>query len=149
MDCEAFESLIGSLAGENADALPPHARECPACAERLRRARLLVTAIQDLPREEAPPVPAAAILARHRAGRRALGRRVLRAAAALLLLAGIGAAVGSVLRAGPGYRPLDLVFVQVSANGDSDEEIALEEVYGPDMSIPPAGGGAGGDASNR
>ena len=75
-------------------------------------------------------------------------RLLLRAAAALLLLLGAAAAVVGLRSGTPDYVPLDLRVVVENVDA-SEEDLALEFIYGPDEVPLFASGGEGGAPDDR
>jgi len=148
MDCEEFERRLpdvladatcgDSTAGE-------HVRGCPACSRRLERARLLGTMIGSLPR----PTPPVGVLDAVRVQARRRVPRILlaRIAAAVLFVAACGFALYLSADGSPGYRLLDVEVVVESS--PTDQEPALDWIYGPDVPILTAEGGQFGGPDGR
>ena len=143
MSCAEFERYVNE--GEDEASLREHAASCDLCHRRL----LVLDALRNLP----PVAPPAGMDEKIRhAARRIRPVSLLpafaRAAAAFLVLA--GAAIALLLSPGRegDYRPRHLSVVDGERSGSMDEEVLIEEVYGPESPILLAGGG-GRDATRR
>lgn len=146
MNCDDFER---SLHGGVGHADRSHARTCGRCARHLA----LVVALSDL-----APMPAPESLDRRvrdslpkvRTALRRRSRLVLatRIAAAVLVLA-VGFTVASDQRSGPAPARIDLQVVKMPAESSADEDVAIEEIYGPATPVLDPGGGASDAAGRR
>ena len=138
MGCEKYRDRVGEFA---ASAKPDaHFDECPDCAERLRRARRIAQTVSNLPRVSLPEERATAILYRARSSSGGTLRRLVRVAAAVLIVAG-GVGIASVLSNGSDYQPLDVRVIDVDANGTHDEDLAFDHIFGPERASLVATGG--------
>lgn len=97
---------------------------------RLQRIRNLSGILRDVPRETLPAARAQAIRRAALSTRSPVTFPLFRAAAALLLVAGLLATAFLATRVP--YRPLELRVIDVHTNGAHDEDLAFEHIYGPD-----------------
>lgn len=112
-----------------------------------RRALVLRELLEGLPRVDPPAELDQRVRAAALSRPAPLLRPLLRAAVVLLA---IGAAVWILeLRPGRGYQPLDLRVVVEDGNGAGEEQLILEELYGPGAPAFLAGGGEAGGSSGR
>jgi anti-sigma factor RsiW len=138
MGCDEYADRIGEIAGAGEQI--EHFATCPECARRLRRARAIVAAMSGLPRVALSPDAGAAIRARVLAPRGTPVRRLVQAAAVLLLLGGC-LALASYVTGSSTYQPLDLQVIDVDANGAHDEDLAFDQIFGPERTSLVATGG--------
>ena len=97
---------------------------------RLQRIRNLSGILRDLPRESLPAARAQEIRRAALSTRYPVTFPLVRAAAALLLVAGL--VTMAFLATRERYRPLELTVIDVPTNGAHDEDVAFEHIYGPD-----------------
>lgn len=145
MRCEEFDALRALR--EPQEAHFEHARSCPDCQRRLDVAR----AIRDLPRTKCPPevdarLVGAATRMRHV---RALVR-VVRVAAAAVLIAGVAAGTWVAIPSwGTHHRPRLVRAVLENGPGPGAAASGLEEIFGPETPIQTASGGGAHGATRR
>ncbi|MHC4473157.1 MAG: hypothetical protein ACYS99_19605, partial [Planctomycetota bacterium] len=117
-----------------------HVKGCPGCRRRLARGRLVVETLRGLPGAVPPDSLDERVLGAARPTRNPL-TFFFRVAAAVLLLAGAGLAAFHLISPETSYPRLDLEVVIEGANGDGEEEVILEELFGPETPILNASGG--------
>ncbi len=136
MNCEMFNERLEAMA--DGELLPEeygqHECACVACRLRLARARSLASLLRSLPPADPPPGLKAAVVSAGR--RRPLhSLKLLRVAAAILVMVGLSAGIALLTSRGLSYQPLELTVLPMAENGPSDEEYALEVMYGPGIPI--------------
>ena len=138
MGCDEYADRIGEFAesGEKND----HFESCPECGRRLRRALAIAGAMRDLPRVSLPADAADAIRRSVIETRGGTLRRLVQAAAVLLVVAG-GLGLAGILEDGASYRPLEFRVIDVEANGAHDEDLSFEYIFGPERASLVATGG--------
>ena len=147
MKCDRFLRQLEVLADCE---MPPdeyeeHALACAACRRKLARARSLASLLRSLPPSAPPPDLRSKVQSAARR-RPVHSLRLLRVAAAILVLVGATSAVLLLGSQGLSYEPLDLTVLPMAENGPSDEEHALEVMYGPGIPIgESARKGSGGE----
>jgi hypothetical protein len=167
MNCDQIIDALESLSGceELPDQVLVHAKSCVACKGKLARARNLVTLIRKLPVPAAPPGLRSRVLGSRVSASVPRGggvpaqpiyrRRLVRVAAAAILLVGVSAAFLVERDPALSYQPLELTVLPMAENGPSDEEFALEVMYGPGIPIGEfqesegTGGDDAGSANDR
>jgi len=138
MGCDEYADRLGEFAesGERND----HFESCPECGRKLRRALAIAGALRDLPRVSLPADAADVIRRSAFETRRGTIRRLVQAAAVLLLAAG-GLGLAGLLGNGVSYQPLEFQVIDVDANGAHDEDLAFEYIFGPERASLVATGG--------
>jgi anti-sigma factor RsiW len=150
MECSRFLGALEALVdGESpGDEFDRHAAECASCGLKLARARHLVTLLRGAHRPAPPPELRAAVFAAARP--EPLRRlRLARVAAAVLVFVSLSAAIGGLLTGGEDYVPLDLTVLPLTESGATDDEQALELMFGPSTPIGFAAKGGPGVRSER
>lgn len=148
MNCEQFLGALEALAGCETlpDQVLQHTSSCAACERKLAHARNLVALLRKLPIPVAPPGLRSRVLAGVSADRVApvrpiYRRRLAQVAAAAILLIGVSVTHLVVQRdlvqrdPGLSYQSLELTVLPMAESGTSDEEFALEVMYGPGIPI--------------
>jgi len=142
MDCDMFLKRLESLSetGAAEAGTVEHARSCQGCRQRLARARVVTETLRGLPRARPAELVDSRILAEARRVRPRAAARLLRVAAALVLVAGGGIAVLLLHDSDSSYPRLDLKVVVERGNDVGVEDVFLVEMFGPETPILAANG---------
>jgi hypothetical protein len=145
MDCREFKTRIEeALMAPRSDALRRHSDACPGCRRMLGRAEFIGRSLAATPAEvPGPGLDRGSLPDLRITGEAGIGV-FLRIAATVLILASGGIAALLGLSPARARESLALkVVVETATEGDL-QDLALEEMYGPDASGNPAGKGGYG-----